>query len=353
MSDDITKLVIAGQGDDTPEEGKKPSLSVPKRDVLTLVLGADGIRIVDEAAFSKYKLEDNEEESAIWGHPVTHSLIETAEHDGRINGAIVSTLQYSLLYGRKANQETYQTPYNTKSSDMVAAGMLMIIGTTGAGKTAYTRNHLLPALAEQGYPIRYFTFGEDTTYGENGIMDTRSLLVSLASALLEPGPGVIAIDSMRFKVYEKSLGGTGEGGMNMHLFAQLTALDEVAKRCGKLLIMTMNPMDIKEELYGSLVRNLESGIKGVISFAYDAKNQGSQRQVSVQLRSPFGRHTTQFVAPVPSPKGIGQTVRRAKGANSVETYIPGERVDIEAPTGDITIKESTERSMARRLLSSK
>lgn len=79
----------------------------------------------------------------------------------------------------------------------------------------------------------------------DSIMLERDLIKRLNAALLSSAT-LIIVDSLRTTFYASG-GTTGKGGVNMGIFALLTAYDLIAKFHGKVIMFTLNPMTNDEE----------------------------------------------------------------------------------------------------------
>lgn len=155
-------------------------------------------------------------------------------------------------------------------------GVNVILGGTESGKTTYAKHILQRALKENNLKGDYINFVEEVTWPEVAISDELELHQKI-SDFLESDLDYLFIDSFRFYIYNSRGGSTGKGGQNMSIYAELTALDNVVNRYGKMLFILFNPLSADDEAYESVKDNIKASVKG--TFIVD-KN----RQLVVNLR---------------------------------------------------------------------
>lgn len=116
----------------------------------------------------------------------------------------------------------------------LGAGAAVVLGKPDSGKSllANTMAALNPEL------VTVIRFREPEA---DSLASERALVTVLYKALYESSAQVIFLDSLRTTFYTTS-GPTGKGGVNMAIFALLTAYDILARRAGKVIMFALNPM---------------------------------------------------------------------------------------------------------------
>jgi hypothetical protein len=119
-------------------------------------------------------------------------------------------------------------------------GAACVIGKPDSGKTLfantlYTLNHEIVEV------IRYREPEEDSLLRE-------ASWASRFSQAMNSSKPIIFTDSLRTTFYTSG-GATGKGGVNMGIFILLTAYDVLARRTGKVLLFSLNPMTTDEAAF--------------------------------------------------------------------------------------------------------
>lgn len=126
-------------------------------------------------------------------------------------------------------------------------GLVVIMAPTKWGKTYFTGRGMVPAALSRynAAEVRAINFVEPLervpSIEQQLISNPETLLIEILR-FLHSDEKVLFVDSLRAFVYDQSVGGTGEGGFDQYIPAQLTALSNVVARFGKLLVVTLNPM---------------------------------------------------------------------------------------------------------------
>lgn len=112
-------------------------------------------------------------------------------------------------------------------------GAGVILGKPDSGKSLFANT-----LAQRNPDlVRVIRFREPEA---DSLLSERAFVLHFEEALRQDRP-VIFVDSLRTTFYTTS-GATGKGGVNMGIFALLTAYDILARKCGKVVIFALNPM---------------------------------------------------------------------------------------------------------------
>lgn len=192
---------------------------------------------------------------------------EFLDHDGDVIGHVPAILGFTRLYGLS---ETGQASSNSLSFDveglrlpppasavvakelaqretLLATGSKQLKLSSGAGVVlgrARSGKTLLADTLRKRNPgdvtvLRYREPEHDSLLYE-------ASLVEHLYAALNSSANVIFIDSLRTTFYVSG-GATGKGGVNMGIFALLTAYDILARRLGKVILFALNPMTTDDD----------------------------------------------------------------------------------------------------------
>lgn len=209
----------------------------------------------------------------------------------------------------------------------LAPGVTIVMGKSGAGKTALTLGRII----EHNENALYVRYGEPVdsffmryaprvgpgpaTPNENGVelaLTEPWLASRIASVLAGASPlmNVLIVDSLRHLVFGSG-GNTGKGGVNMTLFSDLSFLDVVAAARGIALVVIINPMTDDKAAYDLLLEVASGSVAGVLDVASPTEirttsRYSSRRWSNISLPSlaklviPAGNQSmTNFATPVP------------------------------------------------------
>lgn len=154
-------------------------------------------------------------------------------------------------------------------------GVTVVLGKSGSGKTRLTFNRMLgERLRAHGTDMRYYRVFEPQ--GGVALDEDRfgvfarefdfeaAFAQQLADDLLSDETRVLIVDSLRYLFYSSSSGATGKGGVNMGLFADLTALDVVASRLGKAIVVVVNPLTDDPDAFSFYEEAAIGAVSGVL-----------------------------------------------------------------------------------------
>lgn len=167
------------------------------------------------------------------------------------------------------NKQVYSLTLPTTREDIILinAGVIAVVGGTESGKTYFLGGGLTPSIREQGIPVTHVTYGEDVvTAGSTLAWDPLDLLHILAAEAIVAATNkekrVVIVDSIREFVYMGSDGGTGEGGFNMLIPVQTTALSNALSAYGVLAILALNPMvsEDKPAVLAKVIKDFQSSV---------------------------------------------------------------------------------------------
>lgn len=181
-------------------------------------------------------------------------------------GEMIQDLQQKMLPWGKQTAEVHLNSDRGKSAKLrMAAGVHVVLGPASSGKTALTRaiEASQPRVSER---LVYLEPPEISTLRSNQIVlaSEADLARALAMALVRRSTQLILVDSYRAFFYAPSTGGTGAGGVNMGLFANMTMLDIVARAIGKIVIVVVNPLTNDADKLSFYAEAVEGSVEGVI-----------------------------------------------------------------------------------------
>lgn len=197
-------------------------------------------------------------------------------------------------------------PLESSSSFEVDPGLAVLVAPTRWGKTYFTTRGVIPAAYARFTPegVQAVSYVEpyELTPGVamTHISDPVQLLLTIARFICEPEQEVLFLDSLRAFVYDASVGGTGEGGVDEYLSVQMTALSNVLAREGKMVFATLNPMiaaDNKER-YDRMVDKIVASVPLVIVGRQPKVVDIFQRGVSAPQRSVMNAHVRDLTTAV-------------------------------------------------------
>jgi hypothetical protein len=188
---------------------------------------------------------------------------------------------------QERRQSRFVIPLPTRTNDelVVAGGVIAIIGGTAAGKTVLLNQGILPSFQH----TEHYTYMEDPIYARTLLVGTpHSLLAHIAHYVAIAAMGgqvpVIAADSFREFMYLAGEG-TGEGGLNMNIPVQITALSNLLEQVGILMFATINPLldsESRQDQFLRLVRNFEASATGTLMVQLNT--QSNERVLSWSTR---------------------------------------------------------------------
>lgn len=162
-----------------------------------------------------------------------------------------------------------KTPFSTNKLKTLGLepGMFVILGGTGSGKSTLVQELMNENQGEKKLVIHAEPLSHpaiDPQYDKDPVYTSAAeyLLAEFAKFLFSD-EDILFIDSFREFNY-MSGGGTGKGGTNMGLFAELTKLSNLAAQFGKHVIGVHNPLAVDPEIERFLLSNMESSMPGVI-----------------------------------------------------------------------------------------
>lgn len=196
---------------------------------------------------------------------------------GEFAYAIKRTDSMSWIYNSEGGMEPTESGITVNipgiGESILDHGVIAVLATTGWGKTTFLSKGIVPLLNPKEGKVDYISYLEpfekiETTrviYAQR----PHEMLLQIAKFINSPDRLAI-LDSIRSLMYDKSVGGTGEGGTDAYIPVQLTALSNVLNVCGKTLMIAVNPViegtDEKEiARFDRLVKAFESSVPGVIS----------------------------------------------------------------------------------------
>lgn len=174
--------------------------------------------------------------AAILGFSRLYAVAEDGQVSDNYIGFDIDALRIAQLRDKPKRQLAELETGSAKLRLHEGAGV--VLGKPGAGKT------LFATTLEQRNPglVKVIRFREPEA---DSLLYESSLVAELYTAL-NSSARVIFIDSLRTTFYASG-GSTGKGGVNMGLFATLTAYDIIAQHCGKVLLFALNPMTNDDE----------------------------------------------------------------------------------------------------------
>lgn len=209
-------------------------------------------------------------------------------------------------------------------------GISLLLAPTRWGKTYFTVRGVIPAAYAIYEPdaVRAISYVEpyELTPGVamEHIADPIQLMVNLAEFVMNPDQQVLFLDSLRAFVYDASVGGTGEGGMDEYLSVQLTALSNVLARAGKIVFATLNPMisSDNKERYDRLVDKIVASVPLVIVGRQSRVVDIYQRGVSAPSRSVSNAHVRDLSTPALTITGRAKNVSSELETDLADALVP-------------------------------
>jgi energy-coupling factor transporter ATP-binding protein EcfA2 len=176
---------------------------------------------------------------------------------------------------------------SSSMSMFIPSGLMVIMGQTGSGKTTLLEKGILPGLLDT-QPQYYKFFEELDLPSMDGdaaecLLSAEEFMIRMHLFLDDDNSNVLAIDSLRWFVYS-GRGATGSGGTNMSMYADLTRLDQWAHERNKLIIVLINPLAVKDDVYANLADNIRSGVRSSFIFDYSEAGFGTTRSLTHYAR---------------------------------------------------------------------
>lgn len=198
-------------------------------------------------------------------------------------------------------------------------GLYVMLGGKGFGKTWFLNRGIVPMNPDM--KCKLMRFGEPVSdYGVHYHSTSELEALMDIAEFLESDSDILVIDGLRPFVYGKTEGGTGEGGMAMPLFVQLTALSNVALAKKKLIIASLNPMTLDADKFDVFAYLQEASTPTIVG-----REVGSERRVTLALNGPSTPERPMFngkvldlsETPVPELAANGEVVSEDEGSVQV------------------------------------
>lgn len=227
---------------------------------------------------------------------------------------------------------------NGATIEQTQSGVIAIIGVTGSGKSTIAKLGILPgfkSMLPEG-SVQVINFLEEVQYPERAVTLESELYQQLTTFLNDSTKKVLIIDSLRHFFYTGK-GATGKGGVNMSMFTDLSALDNIANVYGKTIIALINPNEVDEETYNSMVHSLAASVKGTIAIKWSKSyltSEGMERSYRFSFR---GSRNRSFAN---ASVDLTTLFNNSASVSTIEYSVPNQESDIVIVSGKESIEQA-------------
>lgn len=155
----------------------------------------------------------------------------------------------------------------------LTTGLNLVVGGTSTGKSTLLERLYESLLTDESALTTYLEYCEPSA---TATVDEQALADATATAILATDPSVLLIDSWREYAYASNAGATGRGGIDMSLFARMTALDIAALRSGTVIVAVLNPLTTDDDA----LNFYKSAAEGSVTTLLTMDRPGSIRYVT-------------------------------------------------------------------------
>lgn len=134
-------------------------------------------------------------------------------------------------------REVFTLNLTKRETLKVQAGVTVVIGATGAGKTTLIEHIKRHASLSQQVEVVEFLENSDTALTDEA---------EFFETILESTSDVFIGDSLRYIAYAPS-DATGEGGFNTEIFMLMSRWNQLCKMINRSIIFTINPLQEEED----------------------------------------------------------------------------------------------------------